>query len=56
VECHLRRTPSPAGEHGHPANQAINVLRQHGHTDIAAGLREMCYAPFHRPLDLFNIT
>ncbi|GAB2978172.1 hypothetical protein GCM10023080_049110 [Streptomyces pseudoechinosporeus] len=33
-------------------NLAINALREHGHTNIAAGLREMSYDSFRRPLDL----
>jgi predicted transposase YbfD/YdcC len=33
-------------------NFAINQLRAEGHTNIAAGLREMSYEPFRRPLDL----
>ncbi|MFD9631628.1 ISAs1 family transposase [Streptomyces violascens] len=37
-------------------NLAINKLREHGHTDIAAGLREMSYEPFTRPLDLLGIA
>ncbi|MFI1184499.1 ISAs1 family transposase [Streptomyces sp. NPDC020799] len=37
-------------------NLAINKLREHGHTSIAAGLREMSYEPFTRPLDLLGIT
>lgn len=31
---------------------AINRLRAAGHANIAAGLREMSYEPFRRPLDL----
>ncbi len=34
---------------------AINALRAAGHTNIAAGLREMSYEPFTRPLDLLGI-
>jgi predicted transposase YbfD/YdcC len=37
-------------------NIAINKLREHGHTNIAAGLREMSYEPFTRPLDLLGIA
>ncbi|WP_328624550.1 ISAs1 family transposase [Streptomyces sp. NBC_00353] len=37
-------------------NLAINKLREHGHTSIAAGLREMSYEPFTRPLDLLGIA
>ena len=37
-------------------NLAINKLREHGHTNIAAGLREMSYEPFTRPLDLLSIA
>ncbi|MBT2459155.1 transposase [Streptomyces sp. ISL-86] len=36
-------------------NLAINTLRQHGHRNIAAGLRHVSYDPFNRPLDLLNI-
>jgi predicted transposase YbfD/YdcC len=35
---------------------AINQLRTAGHTNIAAGLREMSYEPFTRPLDLIGLT
>ncbi|WP_268270500.1 hypothetical protein [Streptomyces sp. MNU76] len=35
---------------------AINQLRAAGHTNIAAGLREMSYQPFHRPLDLLGLA
>ncbi len=35
---------------------AINQLRNAGHTNIAAALRDMSYDPFHRPLDLLGIT
>ncbi|MFE9123781.1 hypothetical protein ACFYN6_40300, partial [Streptomyces sp. NPDC007172] len=31
------------------APSAINQLRTVGHTNIAAGIREMSYQPFHRP-------
>ncbi|MFF6980269.1 ISAs1 family transposase [Streptomyces sp. NPDC008343] len=31
---------------------AINKLREHGHTNIAVGLREMSYEPIARPLDI----
>lgn len=34
---------------------AINHLRNAGHTNIAAGIREMSYEPFIRPLDLLKI-
>ncbi|MET9040895.1 ISAs1 family transposase [Streptomyces mirabilis] len=37
-------------------NLAINTLRQTGHTNIAAGLREMSYQPFTHPLDLLTLT
>ncbi|WP_432196768.1 ISAs1 family transposase [Streptomyces sp. bgisy027] len=37
-------------------NLAINRLREHGHTSIAAGLREMSYEPFTRPLDLLGVA
>ncbi|MCX5061398.1 ISAs1 family transposase [Streptomyces sp. NBC_00452] len=36
-------------------NLAINTLRDHGHTSIAAGLRHVSYEPFTRPLDLLSI-
>jgi predicted transposase YbfD/YdcC len=35
---------------------AINVLRAAGHTNIAAGIREMSYEPFRRPLDLLGLN
>ncbi|MFR9799614.1 ISAs1 family transposase [Streptomyces sp. MS06] len=35
---------------------AINQLRIAGHTNIAAGLREMSYEPFTRPLALIGLT
>jgi hypothetical protein len=35
---------------------AINQLRAAGHPNIAAGLRDMSYDPFHRPLDLLSIA
>ncbi|WP_405542544.1 ISAs1 family transposase [Streptomyces phaeochromogenes] len=35
---------------------AINTLRAAGHTNIAAGLREMSYDGFHRPLDLLGLS
>ncbi|WP_456341174.1 hypothetical protein [Streptomyces triticagri] len=35
---------------------AINALRAAGHTNIAAGLREMSYDGFRRPLDLINLN
>ncbi|MFJ9543260.1 ISAs1 family transposase [Streptomyces sp. NPDC101225] len=35
---------------------AINKLREHGHTNIAASLREMSYEPFTRTLDLLGIA
>jgi hypothetical protein len=34
---------------------AISQLRAVGHTNIAAGLREMSYEPFRRPLDLLGL-
>ncbi|MGE7439491.1 hypothetical protein [Kitasatospora sp. NPDC001175] len=37
-------------------NLAINTLRQHGHCNIAAGLRHASYEPFGRPLDLLGIA
>ena len=36
-------------------NLAINTLRDAGHHNIAAGLREVSYAPFVRPLDLLGL-
>jgi hypothetical protein len=36
-------------------NFAINHLREAGHTNIAAAIREMSHAPFVRPLDLLKI-
>ncbi|MEU5306857.1 ISAs1 family transposase, partial [Streptomyces noursei] len=36
-------------------NLAINTLRDHGHPNIAAGLREMSFHPFTRPLDLLQL-
>ncbi|WP_225448123.1 ISAs1 family transposase [Streptacidiphilus sp. P02-A3a] len=36
-------------------NLAIDTLRAAGHTGIAAGLREVSYAPHQRPLDLLNL-
>ncbi|MET9325032.1 hypothetical protein ABZX75_33580 [Streptomyces sp. NPDC003038] len=36
-------------------NLAINTLRDAGHHSIAAGLREVSYAPFARPLDLIGL-
>lgn len=39
-----------------PRNQAINVLRQHGHTNTAACLRHVSCNPFNRPLDLLGIA
>jgi predicted transposase YbfD/YdcC len=35
---------------------AINRLRAAGHANIAAGLREMSYEPFRRPLALLDLT
>lgn len=35
---------------------AINQLRAAGHPNITAGLREMSYQPFHRPLDLLGLA
>lgn len=32
----------------------VRVRRAGGHTNIAADLREMSYASFHRPLDLIR--
>ncbi|WP_372412136.1 ISAs1 family transposase [Streptomyces luteireticuli] len=37
-------------------NFAINILRDAGHRSIAAGLREVSYAPFARPLDLLALA
>ncbi|TRO55733.1 ISAs1 family transposase [Streptomyces sp. IB201691-2A2] len=37
-------------------NLAINKLRENGHTNIAAGLREMSYEPFTRPLNLLGVA
>ncbi|MFD6187169.1 ISAs1 family transposase [Streptomyces goshikiensis] len=36
-------------------NLAINTLRDTGHHSIAAGLREVSYTPFTRPLDLLGL-
>ncbi|WP_237529310.1 transposase [Streptomyces sp. SID5770] len=36
-------------------NLAINTLRDAGHRSIAAGLREVSYEPFTRPLDLLKL-
>lgn len=38
-----------------PRNLPVNTLRTEGHTGIAAGLREMSYAPFSRPLGLLGL-
>ena len=35
---------------------AINQLRAAGHTNIAAGLREMSFRPFERPLTLLGLN
>ncbi|MEU0664199.1 transposase [Streptomyces lavendulocolor] len=35
---------------------AINQLRTAGHTNIAAGLREMSLRPFERPLNLLGLS
>ncbi|WP_420082725.1 hypothetical protein ACN6AT_36115 (plasmid) [Streptomyces sp. JL4002] len=37
-------------------NLAINTLRSAGHRNIAAGLREISYHPFTRPLDLLGLS
>ncbi|WP_326592068.1 ISAs1 family transposase [Streptomyces sp. NBC_01294] len=37
-------------------NTAINTLRAAGHLSIAAGLREVSYAPFTHPLDLLGVA
>lgn len=37
-------------------NQAVNVLRENGHTNIAAGRRHVSYDPFNRPLNLLGIA
>lgn len=34
---------------------AISTLRAAGHRSIAAGLREVSYQPFTRPLDLIGL-
>ncbi|MFI0206558.1 MULTISPECIES: hypothetical protein [Streptomyces] len=36
-------------------NLAINTLRDHGHTSIAAGLSRVSYESFTRPLNLLHI-
>ncbi|MFD5514372.1 hypothetical protein ACFWIB_43045 [Streptomyces sp. NPDC127051] len=36
-------------------NLAINTLRDTGHHNIAAGLREVSYTPFVHPLDLLGL-
>ncbi|MFD5514005.1 hypothetical protein ACFWIB_40810 [Streptomyces sp. NPDC127051] len=36
-------------------NPAVNTLRDTGHHNIAAGLREVSYTPFTRPLDLLGL-
>lgn len=36
-------------------NFEINRLREAGHTNITAAIREMSYDPFVRPLDLLKI-
>jgi predicted transposase YbfD/YdcC len=35
---------------------AVNTPRAAGHTNIAAGLREMSYDSFRRPLDLIGLA
>jgi predicted transposase YbfD/YdcC len=37
-------------------NLAISTLRDTGHHNIAAGLREVSYTPFTRPLDLLGLS
>lgn len=37
-------------------NLAINTLRDAGHSNIAAGLRQASHEPFTRPLDLLGIA
>ncbi|MGW2370677.1 hypothetical protein ACWCZ5_35020 [Streptomyces sp. NPDC001667] len=37
-------------------NLAINILRAAGHRNIAAGLREVSYQAFTRPLDLLGMA
>ncbi|MFB6513343.1 hypothetical protein ACFWB2_30070 [Streptomyces virginiae] len=37
-------------------NLAINTLRGAGCRSIAAGLREVFYTPFTRPLDLLGLS
>lgn len=62
--CRPSRHPAPSKVHtGHgPDNMAtlrsfaINTLRAAGHTNIAAGLREMSYDSFRRPLDLIGLA
>ncbi|MFI7360321.1 hypothetical protein ACIBTP_41250 [Streptomyces avidinii] len=34
---------------------AISTLRSAGHASIAAGLREVSYTPFTRPLNLIGL-
>ncbi|MGW3722635.1 transposase family protein [Streptomyces sp. NPDC005133] len=62
--CRSSRQKAPSKVHtGHgPDNMAtlrsfaINTLRAAGHTNIAAGLREMSYDSFRRPLDLIGLA
>jgi predicted transposase YbfD/YdcC len=37
-------------------NLAVNTLRDAGHRSIAAGLRQVSYAPFTHPLDLLGLA
>ncbi|MFD8033613.1 transposase [Streptomyces sp. NPDC059717] len=37
-------------------NLAINKLRDHGHTNVAASLRDMSYEPITRRFDILGIT
>ncbi|WTE99991.1 ISAs1 family transposase [Streptomyces sp. NBC_01614] len=48
------RTGHGSGNMATLRNLAINKLRETGHTNIAAGLREMSYEPFTCPLDLLG--
>ncbi|MCY0919453.1 hypothetical protein OS965_14870 [Streptomyces sp. H27-G5] len=47
---------SLSGNFGAPHNLAISTLRDAGHHSIAAGLREISYTPFTRPLDLLGLA
>ncbi|ANZ13566.1 transposase family protein [Streptomyces noursei] len=50
----IRTGPGPANMATF-RNLAINILRTEGYTSIAAGLREISYEPFTRPLDLLKL-